>query len=163
MVLRKNTKLGQLQIEFLYKFSDRSLFKFNYSIFVSFAICKKQIKICTCHNLDPPRDSITTTPKPNKSVTSNSRNNIEFSGKLEKPIKLNATLSKSKTVAKMQDHIGCPSERNTRFQLFPLACKRHEDCLKFGNEQRCCDLFGSKRCVEGQSKPLIDDLNHERK
>ena len=116
--------------------------------------------------LDPPRDSIkreiTTTIKPQKSETSKSRNNIESTDKLEKPIKLNATLGRSKSVVKAQDHIACPSERNTRFQLFPLACKRHEDCLKFGNEQRCCDLFGSKRCVEGQSKPLIDDLNHER-
>ncbi|EAT32939.1 AAEL014823-PA, partial [Aedes aegypti] len=48
----------------------------------------------------------------------------------------------------------CPQEKQAPFQLIPTLCRRNRDCRKSGNNFRCCNLFGSKRCVQGVPKPI---------
>lgn len=56
----------------------------------------------------------------------------------------------------------CPTEREARFELFPIACNKNQDCEKVGRSFRCCKLFGSQRCHEAFEKPL-EDIEHERR
>ncbi|XP_019535021.1 uncharacterized protein LOC109406378 isoform X2 [Aedes albopictus] len=48
----------------------------------------------------------------------------------------------------------CPQEKQAPFQLIPTLCRRNRDCKKSGNNFRCCNLFGSKRCVQGIPIPI---------
>ncbi|EDS36329.1 conserved hypothetical protein, partial [Culex quinquefasciatus] len=48
----------------------------------------------------------------------------------------------------------CPQEKQAPFQLIPTLCRRNRDCKKSGSEMKCCNLFGSKRCVKGVRKAL---------
>lgn len=80
-----------------------------------------------------------------------------------KPEKKNAStvITKRMNVVS-EDELVCPTEREARFELFPLICSNNQDCEKAGQNFRCCKLFGSKRCHEGLEKPL-EELEHERK
>lgn len=64
--------------------------------------------------------------------------------------------------ANEEDELLCPTEREARFELFPIICNNNQDCDIAGKNFRCCKLFGSKRCHEGYEKPL-EELEHERK
>jgi hypothetical protein len=60
-----------------------------------------------------------------------------------------------------EDELQCPSEREAKFDLFPVICSNNRDCEKVSEDSRCCKLFGSKRCHDGLEKPL-EDIEHER-
>lgn len=56
----------------------------------------------------------------------------------------------------------CPTEREAKFELFPLTCNKNHDCAQaLGKNFRCCKLFGGQRCHEGLEVPLAD-IDHER-
>lgn len=55
---------------------------------------------------------------------------------------------------KAKDLLICPLEKQAPFQLIPTLCRRNRDCKKGGSDMKCCNLFGSKRCVKGVRKSL---------
>ncbi|CRL06083.1 CLUMA_CG019083, isoform A [Clunio marinus] len=59
-----------------------------------------------------------------------------------------------------EDELLCPTEREAKFELFPVICNNNQDCVKVGKRFRCCKLFGGQRCHEGFEKPL-EDVEHE--
>ncbi|KAG5667855.1 hypothetical protein PVAND_015824 [Polypedilum vanderplanki] len=61
----------------------------------------------------------------------------------------------------LEDELKCPTEREAKFELFPLVCNKNQDCEKpLGKNFRCCKLFGGQRCHEGLEVPL-EDIEHE--
>lgn len=65
-------------------------------------------------------------------------------------------------VKRLEDELKCPSEREAKFELFPLTCNKNHDCVQaLGSNFRCCKLFGGQRCHEGLEMPL-EDIEHER-
>lgn len=72
-----------------------------------------------------------------------------------------STIAKRMNVVE-EDVLLCPTEREAKFELFPVICNKNQDCEKVGGAFRCCKLFGSQRCHEGLEKPL-EDIEHERK
>lgn len=106
-------------------------------------------------------DSTTTSTTSDKNVQPKSTKNLT-----KRPNSIVATdkPTKNSTSSAKRSHdeeLLCPAENQAKFQLFPFQCKNNQDCSQLGKEFRCCKLFGSKRCVEGLPKPLMD-LNHER-
>lgn len=72
-------------------------------------------------------------------------------------------MSSSRLVKPEKDELMCPTEREARFELFPVTCNKNQDCfVALGKKYRCCKLFGGQRCHEGLEVPL-EDLEHERK
>lgn len=64
---------------------------------------------------------------------------------------------------RLEDELTCPTEREAKFELFPLTCNKNHDCAQtLGSNFRCCKLFGGQRCHEGLEIPL-EDIEHERK
>lgn len=61
----------------------------------------------------------------------------------------------------VETDLKCPTEREAKFELFPLICNKNQDCAQLGNNFRCCKLFGGQRCHEGLEVPL-EDIEHER-
>lgn len=79
-----------------------------------------------------------------------------------KPENKSASTSITKRMNVNDDELQCPTEREAKFELFPMVCNNNQDCERVGGQFRCCKLFGSKRCHEGFEKPL-EDIEHERK
>lgn len=51
------------------------------------------------------------------------------------------------------DYLLCPKETEAPFQLFPTLCRSNQECKRSGENQICCKIFGSKRCIEGKVNP----------
>lgn len=108
---------------------------------------------------DPPADKPSTLQIP-FSRTPNRQNTLDED--ITKPEKENASAVITKRMNVEEDELSCPSEREAKFELFPIACNNNQDCEKVGRSFRCCKLFGSRRCHEGLEKQL-EDIAHERK
>ncbi|XP_037910779.1 uncharacterized protein LOC119651318 isoform X2 [Hermetia illucens] len=50
----------------------------------------------------------------------------------------------------------CPAENETAFELFAPPCRVHGDCTSWNRNERCCKLFGTKTCVKGVPKPIVE-------
>ncbi|XP_065094654.1 uncharacterized protein LOC135715235 [Ochlerotatus camptorhynchus] len=66
---------------------------------------------------------------------------------------------KIRTIKKGKTLLICPQEKQVPFQLIPTLCRRTRDCKKTGNNSRCCNLFGSKRCVPGVLMPIQEPVH----
>jgi hypothetical protein len=71
------------------------------------------------------------------------------------------TMASLKITLPLEAELKCPTEREAKFELFPLVCNKNQDCSQLGKAFRCCKLFGGTRCHEGYEVPL-EDIEHER-
>lgn len=56
----------------------------------------------------------------------------------------------------------CPNPADAQFQLFPVLCSRHGECMQgIGKDFRCCKQLGSRRCIKAEPKP-IPEPKHAR-
>lgn len=62
----------------------------------------------------------------------------------------------------IREQHNCPRENEVRFQLFPKICKVDADCEGWQGGELCCEIFGTKSCANGVTKPL-EELSHMRK
>lgn len=61
------------------------------------------------------------------------------------------------------DAYKCPGPDKHEFQLFPVLCTRHGECIRnIGNDYRCCKQFANRRCVKAEAKPIPEQM-HQRK
>ncbi|XP_070495260.1 uncharacterized protein [Chironomus tepperi] len=108
-------------------------------------------------NPSPPKP---TTPKPQVPALSRTYSNLRIiidNQTQTEPIRHD----ESKKVKRLEDELMCPTEREAKFELFPLTCNKNHDCVQtLGKNFRCCKLFGGQRCHEGLEIPL-EDIEHE--
>lgn len=92
----------------------------------------------------PPQPNRNTIQTPSKTTTATKK----------KPANLEGTSD--------DDLYKCPNPADAEFQLFPVLCSRHGECMRtIAEDFRCCKQSGSRRCVKAEPKP-IPEPKHAR-
>lgn len=132
----------------------------DYIIFINefqltYAIC---IPTASIHNI---------TPSANNEYSTSSTTSTDHPVPVKRKVSSSSNIQKTsslKTIATLKpkperDFYECPN--TSQFEFFPAYCTQHTQCLPTGRNYRCCNQFGSKRCVKGIFKPLKEQ-KHER-
>lgn len=124
----------------------------------SIPLISRELFLTPLSSADPAADKKPLKPQIPFSRTPNRQNTLDDD--VTKAESKNATTVITKRM-NLEEELLCPTEREAKFELFPVICNSNQDCEKVGETFRCCKLFGSKRCHEGLEKKL-EDIDHER-
>ncbi|XP_055617997.1 uncharacterized protein LOC129763192 [Toxorhynchites rutilus septentrionalis] len=140
--------------------------KIGYTVVTIFLLLVMHVVWCTNGLNETKSEKLRNSNKPRKSGASVIERNISFHNRTDAT---NNTTAAPKNIVQINTFdtrasknkrrkgklsLICPQERQAPFQLFTTTCRRNRECTKTNSRMKCCNLFGSKRCVEGVRKPI---------